>query len=382
MIEKIRFLDTEYSGLDKMFPIGGKLDVNSNIVLLVGPNGSGKTGLVRMLASSIRYDRFFGENGISRSYDTNISEFGSALSSYVEEIGKAKKVEDGWYYFYDCDKIASDLERDPRFDVNRKRDLRQFDNESREYTHIVSNNGFTAISEHAFNQIKDIKRILSKDNDLNRWRYVKPFFEGGPLYIQEFSLPLDKETQRIHKNEQRSYTEFDPAFDGNIMVRKFFFPREIEESAARMMGKKVEYDPNATKRARSSPGQALIDSLDETFENIRKFFEENLNPRFNPNTHSIGERMAPWMHPRWSDEEVPEGSQLVVFMDEPTVYLDYRNRFRFKDRLEATIATYGDRLQFFIPTNDPILIERLGDARFINLYEQPAVSTTGFKIEL
>jgi len=74
-------------------------------------------------------------------------------------------------------------------------------------------------------------------------------------------------------------------------------------------------------------------------------------------------------------EEVPRNSQLIVFMDEPTAFLDYDNKYKFRDKINDLLKEFSPRLQFFIATNDPILIEKTPGCRYINLYQKPAGSS-------
>ncbi len=72
--------------------------------------------------------------------------------------------------------------------------------------------------------------------------------------------------------------------------------------------------------------------------------------------------------------ESREDSKLVVLIDEPTVFLSYRNKYRFKDRIDEIVEKYKGRIQFFIATNDAVLIEKTLGALFINLDQKPVKS--------
>src|SRR3989338_8674571 len=66
MIQKITAINTAYSGLEAILPQGHELDTDSGLVLIVGPNGSGKTALLRLISTSLDFERFFREFGFSR----------------------------------------------------------------------------------------------------------------------------------------------------------------------------------------------------------------------------------------------------------------------------------------------------------------------------
>ncbi|MBM3232794.1 hypothetical protein FJZ18_01355 [Candidatus Pacearchaeota archaeon] len=76
------------------------------------------------------------------------------------------------------------------------------------------------------------------------------------------------------------------------------------------------------------------------------------------------------------------GSLKTSIMDEPTIYLDTVNKFRFQRKIAEKIERYTERLQVFIASNDYALIEGLqGNCVYINTYEEPAVSSRVFDIQ-
>ena len=62
----------------------------------------------------------------------------------------------------------------------------------------------------------------------------------------------------------------------------------------------------------------------------------------------------------------------VLFMDEPTIFLDYVNKYYFRDRMLEFGSKYGNRIQFIIPTNDGVLIDGCkGNCKYISFYKTP-----------
>lgn len=371
MIRKLKFLDTRFSGLDAYFPIGSELNVDSNVVLIIGPNGSGKTCLVRMLATSLEYNRFFSKEGISKSWKDPISHHG-CIEEFAKAAVEAKEVQPGWYEgdAYILGYAIKELERDPRFSLHWKKDVKERER------------GKNWVSASAIEQFKNAEKLMKERTEVNRWRYIKPTADENPLYYQQFELPADEESVMKRQQGYNTYLEFNPSFDGNRMVKIFPFEREIYETIAKRMGKSCEYDPDAVRRLKNSPGQTLKSDLEKALAHVEDFFEKKVNPRFHPKTDSVAELMSLGEHPRWRPEPVSSDAQLIVFMDEPTLFLDYKAQLWFRDQILTLTQRHGDKLQFFIPTNDATLIERMSDCCYINLYEQPAKAGSSFSLNL
>lgn len=398
MIQKITAIDAQYSRLEARLPVGHELDTNSGLVLVVGPTYSGKTALLRLLETSLQYERHFRENGVSRTW--NIL---SKSGKYLETFQHPKKVEDGWYFTFEGIEnyldILTEALRIPGFD--KKRDIKIFRNEwvnskefsdgitrptyegkSRTYGHFTPYSAFYAVSESAVERLRSLEQLLSKPTDFNVWRYIKSQIAGSQVYLQEFELPQHKKTQLKMEGSRRSYFEFDPTYDGSLLERPENIDAERKwwDESARITGKKVRHYVKPEKTVYDSPGQNLADRLNILFKDIDKFFAESLNPQFNPRKGTSEEIMDPQSFPIWTYESVPKDAQLVVFMDEPTAFLDYRSAYKFVDRIQEALARYNPRLQIFIATNDGTLIENAPRCSYINLYTQPAQSVDRFEL--
>ena len=67
MLEQATVVNTDQLGaLKPCFPQGHEITTDSSVVMVVGPNGSGKTGLLRMMYSSLGFREYFKEHGISQ----------------------------------------------------------------------------------------------------------------------------------------------------------------------------------------------------------------------------------------------------------------------------------------------------------------------------
>lgn len=230
--------------------------------------------------------------------------------------------------------------------------------------------GFTAISKQVLDQLVQARKMLSEDTLLNRWGYVQMHLDKNPLFLQEFVLPHDSETVQQEKIGVHRYCAFDPTFDGDMIIDfTKNFPMGTEEM------KKFGMDIPKPRPFKSSPGQSLLGELERAFARIDRFFVSHINSVWKERDYSqqgriddvfsLGMKKEPV-------EEVPPGSSLAVFMDEPTIYLDYRNKKKFLGQVQELGRKYAGRLQFFIPTNDAVLIEHAQDCTYIDLYQQPA----------
>ena len=95
MISKIKAIQTAYSGIDVYFPKNSELAFNSNITLLVGQNGCGKTALYRMLATSIKHKNYFEKTGISRDWEISRRPSLKELETIAADFTEIKP---GWFY--------------------------------------------------------------------------------------------------------------------------------------------------------------------------------------------------------------------------------------------------------------------------------------------
>lgn len=388
MIQKITAINTQHSGLEALLPVGHELDTNLGLVLIVGPKFSGKTALSRLLTTSLQHERYFREKGISR-----VRQF--LLDKHISSFQNPKKVEEGWYFTFEgmdyyFDRLNSfgiqgfDKERDLKYFTNEwvnSEELRDghprpiSDGLSLRYGHLTICAAFYAVSKKAVKRLKNLEQLLSQPTDLNIWRYIKAQIEGSQVYLQEFELPQHEETQLRMEGARISYFEFDPTYDGSLREPpdNAYYEQKWWEESARISGKKIRHYSIPGKTLHDSPGQNLADRLDMMFKDIDKFFIECLNPQFNPRKGTYDEAWDPQAFPIWTYEDVPKGSQLAVFIDEPTAFLDYKITYEFVDRVQATLAKYKPRLQIFIATNDGVLIEN-ARCKYINLYAQPAQS--------
>lgn len=366
MITSIRFLDTHYSGLEEIFPVGNCVGTNSGVVLIAGPNYRGKSALLRMLFTSLSNEAYFREHGISRYWETS----GLLLNSL--HLADAQEVESGWYdSVSSAEELSKIIRASNQLNVSPDVEL-----ETREIrlpgkfvdTKVMSTDSLKRIVAKS----RECHDVLEAENAKNIWGYIIPTIEGGDIYLQQF-MPSFDNMQRGLVEVTRKEMEFSPDYDGR-KVRK--------------------------RGGGGSPGKKVMYKVETAFDNIHAFFMERknpINPLFAIDGHdrrvasmvalyTRGNEQAHYMQRAYTHSSEPfdvaEGSQLVVFMDEPTAFLDYRNKYAFRDMLMQVIEKYAPNLQVFVATNDPILIEKTPNGRYIDLYQTPAQSVSEFEAPL
>jgi len=417
MIRKIRIIDSNYSGLEKKFPEELELDLDL-ITLLVGPNGSGKTALMRMLATSIWNGKFFRKRGYSKKAcsEEELGKGSSTMMGYAEGgidkidslikfTHKAKQTCEGYEL---PSLIRGELQKIPllnEFFREREIDLKQRVNRRTRYLNYIKewvsyvkgkgydpdeifnafrgaklleygeravdavlrsggdkeikkrpdNSGYDffedmvdlvlrnhkplelretywTVDSETFGHISDWVKLISQENDSNRWVYVKPFLTGirGEIVIGEFAIPEPDKSPFLRDNH--SYSEFKP--------RNFC-------------------------RTKKSPGLDLVNKIYSFFQRVDLLLTKGQKKTYDIRGNEGYEKIAD-----------PEKDGLLVVMDEPTIFFDYKNKRLFKDKIVKATEKYNGRIQFLIPTNDPLLIDGLeGRCKYIDLYQTPAKST-------
>jgi len=352
MIDSVTVLDDDYSKLRNQLPRGLELTTNSDVVLLLGPNGVGKTAFLRMLATSLEFHRHFEENGTSCYWEYSADGIEQSVGRVVGDLKKTIEIEPGWFVFDQFYRAAFNKICQRR-GISYTDQVRSIDNSERKFPGYAMS--FSVISQEGRARILKLEDLLKDRTDENVWGFIRPTIVGeGEIFFQHFDLPQDDAVAHEQKTGLRRYVHFKN-------TDNLFFGKP-----------------------RPSPGQNLYQQLESLFErSVTQFFEEQKNPKWEREDYSINgkiKKMFSFGEERPYDT-VPEDARLCVVMDEPTSFLDVANKYRFLDTVQETAARYRDRIQFFIATNDYALIEGMkDDCVYLNMYEQPTVSSRTFDV--
>lgn len=324
--------------LHKAFPKGHKVSTDSGLVLIVGPNGSGKTGFLRMVYTANDFKRYFDRNGVSKWWkfyglDAMSKKIDDNVKNY--RIDEKYKTGSGGKYNRIQFKGIETLKNEPRFGKI-------------DFDKIFDIDGAREVLSQA-------REVLSEDTDINHCGYAKlDISDGGPVYND---IILTSWGNQIHGTR-------------------------LSESG-RMNGINYgDFSPNDARVGFSkSNGIYAKRTLKEGFERVDAFFDERKIPIFYTLEPFLGycrvDEDGEFIQkddPKAMGLNVPEDARMTLFFDEPTVFLDYDNLYWFRDKIAKTLDKYGKNLQIFISTNDPILIEKTNGYGSINLYNRPATS--------
>jgi len=426
MIRKIRVLDANYSGLEERFPAGLELDTDSNIVIMVGPNGSGKTALMRMLATSLTHRAFFEKHGFSErkyAYDQVAGRHAglwtpsgkTEIDGLEATLKSANQNEDGLYEIHPGNhKTLLKLKERAGFpDIETI--TKHFETERyQEWSKSVGEAGFDPEEIWGFSNVfggnlryfSETAKTKPSREELNArsdWLYQHALEEaiGNFLKDSHGNIGITKHTTHHYVDDQtreallQYFDKFSQQTDENVWgyVRAEIDVKPVmiytalllpSDPNKRMLGTDdmpyTHFREHMKKRVEESPGIALRENVDALFEEIDLHFQGK-QKRYQTEEESkenyVSGRIVADLPQELRD------SQLVVFSDEPTVFLDLKNKIHYRDRLLEMARKYGTDVQFFIPTNDLTLVDGCrGNCRYINLYETPTVSTSELTLEM
>lgn len=359
-------MNSDYTGLREKLPEGLELATDADVVLILGPNGSGKTALLRMLATSVEFQRYFLKHQISHFIDYSV-DGAWAVGKVIEEVRESVRIDlkdseeiGTWYY---CRIDPREQRVFEKFCGRRQISLDDsgfnlISNRGLLYPGIFTS-GFIVISEEIRDRIINID--LWSDTDENVFGFVKPTVAGkGELYFQHFDLPYDGVATRIQSSRVRRYLAFENT------------------------------DVSPHTRYGKSPGVKLYEQLVVFLErDVAQFFEDHKVSEWEERDFSLQGRTDEMFGMRTDEErradslvDVPNDVRLCVVMDEPTLFLDVVNGARFQVKMREMVARYKGRLQFMITTNDRALIDGFrGNCVCINMYEPQAVSSREFDVQ-
>lgn len=351
MITSFRVVNADYGKdrcLKRNFPSGLMLETHPEANLVVGPNGLGKTAFLRMLATSLEFERTYKRTGMSHFWN---SYFSPTPESIVSELKNARLI-DGLYelpfVFYTSNEFTDLC---GRFGIEWTN--KEVEDPERKRQGLLATT--RAITPEDREKILSLENMLKENNDGNAWGFIKPAIGGsGPIHHMDFEFPIDR-TEYIERSEHTS---------------RFMKFKATQKSREHFFGEVI------------SPGVTLYNKLCNFLEIfVPDFFTNHIIDAWVEKDYSPDARMknAFRLVPEFPVYKVAPDSRLCVFMDEPTTFLDPVNALRFQKKIFGMLDVYRERLQLFIATNDTALTNSFeGRCRYINLYEQPAVSSTTF----
>lgn len=391
VISHFKVVDQPDESLSTALPIGLEGTLTSPIITLVGPNGSGKTAFLRMIMSS--YYHYVNNVRIP----TQVKKFAE------EELTQVKRVID---YFnrngtvnesiwkvqpFDAEDGLSDLESISRFlmgeypgyfsskedKLQRKRDLKEILR-----THVI----MTKEAEQKLNDFGEKgHRFCSYGKTIKR----KPihnncYFPGRSLWglnISEIkTLQEELRAKRIPTDTSRfwKYIQIECHDSVNDLymlgfsIKRHPFDRLFRGDAT-ALAHELEYytfeDQLASWQGKTkSSGQSTLAEVETVEKLIYNFFQEGIYKRPIPSKDPLDKYLI--KEDRQISPEQRANATLIVLMDEPTTSLDYKASKHFARTLQEMTHEYAGRLQFFVATHDPAIIE-LSGTQCMNFYETP-----------
>ncbi len=395
VISHFKVVDQPDESLSTALPIGLEGTLTSPIITLVGPNGSGKTAFLRMIMSSYQHyiehvriptkAKSFGKIerlGLKRAIDylttkdkvkENYVEKYDPLSGYAsnhlyqfERISDMLRGEsDITYSAEEIDAFRHTLEECVLMTQSVADRLKEFGKDGAKlcsysnfsdrdkeklYSHRIHSNyrlpgeRFHALTLGEVEQLcQELRSIVIPRNPQQRWKYVElQSADLESLYIIGFSIkqhPFARSGVRDSTNLEKelSYYKFDEKVTS-------------WEGKAQSSGQNTNREFNVL--------QALV----------RDFFEKGIYQRPVPEGDQLGKLSRDEKRPLPFD--VRPRSRLLILMDEPTTSLDYKASKHFARTLQEMTNEYAGRLQFFVATHDPAIIE-LSGTQCLNFYETP-----------
>lgn len=330
------------------------LNTDAPIVVVVGPNNSGKTAVLRLLATSLEFFRYYRTNGISKFWEVDS---GRIPKNVIARLREVQEMPEGWFQFTESIKSFEIMCTRIGIPIDIRKYLRKFENPllpptgslvlERRYPEIHYT-VFWAINAEGRELVLSLEKKLKESTDQNVWGFVKPTIAiGGEIFTQY--LGLQKEHDSLHEERERSKLQSEFRNNG---------------------GPFSDWQ---------SPGLAQNEHLKCFLKSIRAFFRKHRNPIWEKKDFSREGRFRfreSFLEEGEKFEKVSRGARLCVFMDEPTIYLDPVNRLKFIEQILKLIEQFPGRVQFFIATNDDLYPYLQTHAVYIDLYPKSPVSST------
>ena len=323
-------------GLDLKFPAGTRLSLDNPLTVIIGPNGTGKTGFLRLVSNALEFERHFRKTGTSKWIDRFDGRSQDRIKALISATMPPDPKDGSIRYL-----LRQCLEL-PCVDLGITRDQLHIYDESRRPGLFFREPPSDPITTNTIERLRTFFLSLNEPSDVNRWGYLALQTPEAPLCVREFAPPRPDFAWNGQEVEAGKYFQF------------------------------AKNKPGSFNRGVSSPGQELIYQLGACLGEIEQIFSEN---KFVPYGKVVRDYIVVGGSNRLPAEPLAADGRILLLMDEPTAFLDPLNKSKFRHELFSLLKKHAPRLQVIMTTNDESLIAgNQVPTGVINLYETPAQS--------
>jgi energy-coupling factor transporter ATP-binding protein EcfA2 len=342
MIQYLTILDAVEDDLQEKMPAGTRLETDSSIVLLVGPNGSGKTATTRLLYNSLQNEAGYRNTGMSHVL--------TFIGEDTLNLDEPTKVGEGYYVGGELSSIMSQLNK-AGYDFDTERDVLSIkvEADTKGLPYVFREGDYVSVvSEGTLFKLRLARDSLNDGSPKNIFGNIQATYDTDSIChigIAAKSAPASDEGLELEKQgdfHEHHYARFEESWK------------------------------------RQTPGMRTREEHATLFERVEAFFEERILPQGGPQQDNFHRNFLVNNMDEPSTYDV-DGIGLVLFLDEPTAFLDYRAKHYFRKRLDELVSRYKN-LQVFITTNDAVMVEN-HDGVFLDYYGDQVTSTREFGLE-
>ncbi len=363
-LESIRVLESGIGKIAKNAPAGSSFSFSQEINFLTGRSGAGKSLFMKALHASLT-------NALYRQ------EY--PYAKYAETFLAKNEI---WTAMRGAQRIA--LDRLSEFTAQHM-NCYVF----RRYLQELNDGSFEALQEErprdvSISSFRALHKLLHEDNNLNRFFWMEvpaaktelvlPFYQALPAFDSAKAPRLGRFDQRYTEaGSLNTQLDYDRRQENHLDIAALRRLLKIPLDASRL-------DPEHAaqlqklKQAQFTPGETMAALWISTETAVRDALDRGI--RYLPIGQGTSMSRAPF-------EAVPisHSAQAVVFLDEPTTFLDLHLREAIIKRQIKLLEDFPGRLQFVVCSHDPDYLRSFGHrGSYLNFFEQPAAPTQDFEL--